>query len=565
MKRTRSLVELNKVRRAEDERDAALHPLRHRRARRPDDGRAGRRRGLDHPPGAEGPRGRHPPRPRDAEPARGRHHGHDQGQRPEPDRLRRVLADRLARHPRPERRRVAARPGRHALLAGRLARGCSASRAPTSTSRRSRRSPASGRGRASPSCARTCSRRSSPRSSTRAWRRGRLRPRRGPAARRRDPARRRDGHGVDVRCSSAACAWATRAPAGSSTCSSAAASSRATRAPSRARSSSPRRDLPRVLAALAGTPDEPDRLPPPQPAPAASGPEPDGRGPSSLRPPHAGDRGHPARGAHAPADRHLGGRSRDEDPREVPARAGERGVGPAPGPDLRQELPAHVRRGARARRAAARRGVQAPPRAPLGRRAAADRAAPGSRATGARRRRAARGAACRAGSSWAVVVARPRRRPRTSSATAGATTSGDAGDDAADDAHDDDDTTPAAASDTGSTTAAERRRRRRQRAAAARIVRLQIVPTGPRLRLPRDARGRRDARQRRDPAARRAPSRTYRSPRFRLTLGNSEVRLRDQRAPAHGPAVDAAAIGYEITRRRGRTPLARPAAPDLRA
>ena len=52
-----------------------------------------------------------------------------------------VLADRLARDPRPERRRVAAGPGRHALLAGRLVASCSASRAPTSTSRRSRRSP----------------------------------------------------------------------------------------------------------------------------------------------------------------------------------------------------------------------------------------------------------------------------------------------------------------------------------------------------------------------------------------------------------------------------------------
>ena len=54
------------------------------------------------------------------------------------------LADRLARDPRPERRRVAAGAGRHALLAGRLRRGCSASRAPTSTSRRSRRSRTSG-------------------------------------------------------------------------------------------------------------------------------------------------------------------------------------------------------------------------------------------------------------------------------------------------------------------------------------------------------------------------------------------------------------------------------------
>ena len=72
------------------EHGAAVHPVRHRRARRPDDGRAGRRRGLDHPPRPEGARGRHPPRARDAEPARRRHHGHDQGQRPVADRLRGV-------------------------------------------------------------------------------------------------------------------------------------------------------------------------------------------------------------------------------------------------------------------------------------------------------------------------------------------------------------------------------------------------------------------------------------------------------------------------------------------
>ncbi len=40
---------------------AAVHPVRDRRARRPDDGRAGRRRGLDHPPGPEGPGRRHAP------------------------------------------------------------------------------------------------------------------------------------------------------------------------------------------------------------------------------------------------------------------------------------------------------------------------------------------------------------------------------------------------------------------------------------------------------------------------------------------------------------------------
>jgi S-DNA-T family DNA segregation ATPase FtsK/SpoIIIE len=61
--------------------------------------------------------------------------GHDQGQRPEPDRVLGLLADRLARDPRPERRRVAARPGRHAVLARSARRACSGSRAPTSTRR----------------------------------------------------------------------------------------------------------------------------------------------------------------------------------------------------------------------------------------------------------------------------------------------------------------------------------------------------------------------------------------------------------------------------------------------
>ena len=64
--RTRSLIELNKVRASARRAGAAVHPVRDRRARRPDDGRARRRRGLDHPPRPEGARGRHPPRARHA-------------------------------------------------------------------------------------------------------------------------------------------------------------------------------------------------------------------------------------------------------------------------------------------------------------------------------------------------------------------------------------------------------------------------------------------------------------------------------------------------------------------
>ena len=48
--------------------------------------------------------------------------------------------------------------------------------------------------------------------------------------------------------------------------------------------------------------------------------------------------------------RHHRGRGGDEDPREVPARARERGMGPAARAHVRQDVPAHVRRVPRARR-----------------------------------------------------------------------------------------------------------------------------------------------------------------------------------------------------------------------
>ena len=130
-------------------------------------------------------------------PARGRDHRHDQGQRAVADRVRGLLADGLARDPRPERRRIAAGHGRHALLAGRL---LAAAAHPGRVHRRGADRAADRRlapTRASRSCARTCSRRSRP-SPRRPRRRRRVRPRRGPAAGRRDPARRRDADGVDV-------------------------------------------------------------------------------------------------------------------------------------------------------------------------------------------------------------------------------------------------------------------------------------------------------------------------------------------------------------------------------
>ena len=193
-----SLIELNKVRAAPRRAAAALHPVRDRRARRPDDGRARRRRGLDHPPRPEGARGRHPPRARHAEPARGRDHRHDQGQRPVADRLRGLLADRLARDPRPERRRVAARPGRHAVLAGRLL-------APAAHPGRLHRRGAdrgahraAGAARASRSSARSCSRRSRTRRAEDGGAEDGFDPDEDPLLERRDPARRRDADRLDL-------------------------------------------------------------------------------------------------------------------------------------------------------------------------------------------------------------------------------------------------------------------------------------------------------------------------------------------------------------------------------
>ena len=117
--RARNLVELNRAAQEGRRAAAAAHPLRDRRARRPDDGRPGRGRGLDHPPGPEGARDRHPPGARDPAAVDRRDHRHDQGQHPVADRVRGRLAGRLAGDPRPGRRRDAARPGRHALPPGR--------------------------------------------------------------------------------------------------------------------------------------------------------------------------------------------------------------------------------------------------------------------------------------------------------------------------------------------------------------------------------------------------------------------------------------------------------------
>ena len=88
-----------------------------RRARRPDDGRAARRRGLDRPDHPARPRRRHPPGARDPAAVGRRRHRPDQGQCAVQAGILDLVPRRLAGHPRPARRREADRPGRRAVPA----------------------------------------------------------------------------------------------------------------------------------------------------------------------------------------------------------------------------------------------------------------------------------------------------------------------------------------------------------------------------------------------------------------------------------------------------------------
>jgi DNA segregation ATPase FtsK/SpoIIIE, S-DNA-T family len=94
-----------------------LHRRDHRRARRPDDPRAGGDRDLDRAPGAARARGGHPPDHRDPAPLGERHHRRHQGEPALADRLPGRLAGGLADHPRHQGRGDADRARRHALLA----------------------------------------------------------------------------------------------------------------------------------------------------------------------------------------------------------------------------------------------------------------------------------------------------------------------------------------------------------------------------------------------------------------------------------------------------------------
>ena len=109
-----------------------------------------------------------------------------------------------------------------------------------------------------------------------------------------------------------------------------------------------------------------------------------------------------------------------------------------------------------------------------------------------------------------------------------------------------------------STTSSKARRKRRQQQ-AARLVRLRLVPTGPVYVCLKRAGGETVVNGRILQAGSRQP--TYRSRRFRLLLGNSEVRLRiNGRTRAVTPS--GGVLGYEITppgRVRPLPPASRPA------
>jgi hypothetical protein len=106
---------------------------------------------------------------------------------------------------------------------------------------------------------------------------------------------------------------------------------------------------------------------------------------------------------------------------------------------------------------------------------------------------------------------------------------------------------PASSSSSSKKSAAAAARRRRQQ---ARLARLQIVPTGPVYVCLKRAGGETVVNGRILQAGSRQP--TYRSRRFRLLLGNSEVRLRVNGRTRAIPPV-ASGIAYEITPRRIRT------------
>ena len=254
------------------------------------------------------------------------------------------------------------------------------------------------------------------------------------------------------------------------------------------------------------------------------------------------------------ADRHHRGRGGDQDPRQVPARPGERGVGPAARAHVRQDVPAHVRGLPRARRAAAGRGVPAALRAALD---AGPDAVRGVSAAGARRRRrvAALGPVLVMGAGVVLLLAifyalgrvRGRRRRRRAEPGAGDAAAG---------------RPPSRASGTERSDARASEPEPARRGGCS-------CSSWPRRRsyvcLDRRARRARSSTRRRSPRARDAGRSGRR--RFRTSFGNASVRMRvDGRVPT-SPRARPDRLPISRGRARGgcRTPRGRTARHDARA
>ena len=475
--------------------------------------------------------------------------GHDQGQRPLADRVRGLLADRLARDPRPERRRVAARAGRHAVLAGRLVA------AAAHPGRLHRRGADRGdhrllaRARASRSCARSCSRRSRSRS-------------------RGDAAPRTSSTPTRTRCSSEAIALVAEMQTASTSMLQRRLRLGYTRAGrlidmlerrgviSGYEGSKPRQvliaegDVPRVLAAL------PRRA---GPAARRTADVARRRGLSGVAPrrpvafgPHGRDRDHAARGAHARADRHQRrSRRRRRSARSTCARWRTRSGICCPAPPSSRASCAPTR-STWVSTNAARRGVQAPLRAALGHRPAADQPAP------RRAPRAAAGARA-SGGGWIVggrhrrarcvlfvvlgAAEQRRRRPGRPPPSEPPTR---------------DDAPDAAAAPR----AKAQKQRSRKKPAPRGAVRLQLVPDRPRLRLLVDAGGKAViAGQDLAPGAA--------TPDFAPSASADARQRRGRPSRSTGSPIDvpdrADAVGYESGRARRRDePARRPTGPTVR-
>ena len=132
-----------RTRRAEWEpipRQSAVHRDRGRRDGRPDDDRRQGRRAAHHPPRPEEPGGRHPPDPRHAEADGRRDHRPDQVEPAGPHRVPGGQPHRQPRRARRNGRRQAARQRRHAVPARPARARCSAARARSCPTTRSRAS-----------------------------------------------------------------------------------------------------------------------------------------------------------------------------------------------------------------------------------------------------------------------------------------------------------------------------------------------------------------------------------------------------------------------------------------